>query len=597
MIGTLKTAGDPMPPAGPDSAADPGPASAGAGIPGWWGGLLAVALFSGTVNLLILAGPIFMLQVYDRVLTSRSVETLGALFLLVGFLYLLMGVLDLVRSRVMGRLAARLQTRLAAPVFDASLRDCASGPDGRPDPESGVRDLDAVGRTLAAPVTLAVFDLPWVPLFLGAIFLFHPMLGLLASLGGLILALATIATRLLTAGPLQKSNRAAAQAGRLADLYRDQAEVVGALGMRGVTFARWRSLRSQAEGHAVRGADRSAVMTAFSRAFRLFLQTALLAAGAWLVLRDQLTPGAMIASSVMMGRALAPIDQLVGGWPLIQSALDGWSRLSRLLTRHPVRPPITALPRPDARIEVQGLAIAPPGAPGPVLRGVGLQLGPGQALGVIGSSGAGKTSLARALIGAWTPLTGTVRLGGATLDQYPPDVLGALVGYLPQQVTLFDGTIAENIARLAVRPDPQRVIEAARAADAHQMILALPQGYDTRISQIGGRLSGGQVQRIGLARALYPDPVLLVLDEPNSNLDNSGSEALNLAIKRQKAKGGAVIIMAHRPAAIHECDLLMVLERGQRRAFGPRDKVLRQMVQNSGQITQAQVVGFNGGMT
>ncbi|MDM7458070.1 MAG: ATP-binding cassette domain-containing protein, partial [Paracoccus sp. (in: a-proteobacteria)] len=411
------------------------------------------------------------------------------------------------------------------------------------------------------------------------------------------LVLSTIATRLLTAGPLQHSNRSAAQASHLADLFRNQAEVVAALGMRGATFARWRSLRRQTEAHAVRGADRAAAMTAFSRAFRLFLQTALLAAGAWLVLRDQLSPGAMIASSVMMGRALAPIDQLVGGWPILQSGLDGWSRLKRLLTRHPNRPPHTALPRPDARVEVQGLSIAPPGEPAPVLRDIGLQLCPGQALGVIGSSGAGKTSLARALVGAWTPLTGTVRLGGATLDQYAPDALGALIGYLPQQVTLFDGTIAENIARLAVRPDSQRVIAAARAADAHRMILALPQGYDTRISQIGSRLSGGQVQRIGLARALYPDPVLLVLDEPNANLDNDGSEALNRAIRRQKAKGGAVVIMAHRPAAILECDLLMVLERGRKRAFGPRDKILRQMVENSGQIKQAQVVGFNGGVT
>lgn len=559
--------------------------------------LVAVAAFSAVVNLLMLTGPMFMLQVYDRVLASRSVETLTALFLLVAFLYLLMAVTDLSRNRVMSRMAARFQDRMQGRVFTAALRDGAIRSGDSAAAAGGLRDLDAVGRFLASPVMMAVFDLPWAPLFLAAIFIFHPLLGVVAVVGGLILIAATIATRWLTRAPLQNAALAGAQAQRMADLFRDQGEAVGALGMRGATFSRWRQLRDEAQRQGVSGADRGAALGVFSRSFRLFLQSALLAAGAWLVLRQELTPGAMIASSIMMGRALAPIDQLVGGWPSLHAAQDGWARLSALLSRQPPEALPTRLPRPEARIETRNLTVVPPGEAVATLRGVSFSVSPGQALGVIGPSGAGKSTLARALIGAWAAGAGTVRLGGATLDQYHPDNLGALIGYLPQQVTLFDGTIAENIARLATVPNPERVVRAAQAADAHQMILDLPQGYDTRISQTAGRLSGGQIQRIGLARALYPDPVLLVLDEPNSNLDNHGSEALNRAIRRIKEQNGAVIIMAHRPAAINECEMLLVLEQGQRRAFGPRDKVLQEMVQNSAQILRAQEAGRQGGIS
>ncbi|MFN3278840.1 MAG: type I secretion system permease/ATPase [Paracoccus hibiscisoli] len=561
-----------------------------------WPLFVAVGVFSAVVNLLMLTGPMFMLQVYDRVLASRSVETLAALFVLVMFLFLLMGVIDLIRSRVMGRVAARFQDRMEGRVFDAALREGALRGDEAGSTAGGMRDLDAVQRLIGSPVMLAFFDLPWAPLFLAAIFVFHPVLGIVATVGGAILVATTILNRVLTRAPLQGSVQAGGQAQRMSDLYRDEGEVIGALGMRGATFARWRVARSEAQDNTVRAADVTAGFTVFSRTFRLFLQSAMLAAGAWLVLRQELTPGAMIASSIVMGRALAPVDQLVGGWPAVQAAQDGWARLAGLLSRQPADAPRTALPRPEARLEVRNLTVAPPGEGQATLRAVSFGVAPGTALGVIGPSGAGKSTLARALIGAWPVGGGSIRLGGATLDQYHPDVLGALIGYLPQQVTLFDGTIAENIARLSTSPDPDRVVQAARAAAAHQMILDLPQGYDTRISQTAGRLSGGQIQRIGLARALYPDPVLLVLDEPNSNLDNQGSEALNQAIRRLKAQGGAVIIMAHRPAAISECDTLLVLEGGMRRALGPRDQVLEQMVQNSAQIRQAQSAGQAGGV-
>ncbi|MBC9247834.1 type I secretion system permease/ATPase [Paracoccus sp. 11-3] len=558
---------------------------------------LAVAVFSAVVNLLMLTGPLFMLQVYDRVLGSRSVETLTALFVLVVFLFLLMGIVDLIRTRVMQRIAARFQDQLEGRVFTAALREGAVSGDESAATASGMRDLDTIQRLIGSPVMLAAFDLPWAPLFLAAVYIFHPFLGVVATIGGAILIISTLANRWMSKAPLQQSNAYSAQAQRMADLYRDEGEVISALGMRSATYARWRKARAEAQEQAIKGADVSSGFTVFSKSFRLFLQSALLAAGAWLVLRQEVTPGAMIASSIMMGRALAPIEQIVGGWPMIQSAQDAWGRLANLLGRQPKQADHTPLPRPDAQLEVRQLSVAPPGQNSATLRNVTFGVGPGQALGVIGPSGAGKSTLARALIGAWPVGAGTIRLGGATLDQYDPDVLGNLIGYLPQQVTLFDGTIAENIARLSPEPDPERVVRAAQAAAAHQMILELPNGYDTRISQSIGRLSGGQIQRIGLARALYPDPVLLVLDEPNSNLDNQGSEALNAAIRRVKAQGGVVIIMAHRPAAINECEVLLVMEQGMRRAFGPRDKVLQEMVQNSQQIMKAQEAGRAGGVS
>jgi ATP-binding cassette subfamily C protein len=314
------------------------------------------------------------------------------------------------------------------------------------------------------------------------------------------------------------------------------------------------------------------------------LQSAMLGLGAYLVLQGELTPGAMIAGSVLMGRALAPIEMAIGQWALVERARKGWDNLAQLLTEVPVEAERTQLPRPKANLEVTQLTVVAPGEQQAALRLVSFAMKPGQACGVIGPSGSGKSTLARALTGVWRPAGGKIRLDGAALDQYGPDVLGQHIGYLPQRVTLFDGTIAENIARLSPNPDPAMIVEAAKKADAHNMILKLPNGYDTRVTAAGGRLSGGQMQRIGLARAMYGDPVLLVLDEPNSNLDNEGSEAVNKAIRTFKQEGKSVLIMAHRPAAIKECDLLLMIENGTRTAFGPKEEVLRQKVQNHQQI-------------
>ena len=317
----------------------------------------------------------------------------------------------------------------------------------------------------------------------------------------------------------------------------------------------------------------------------------MLGLAALLVLRQELSAGAMIAASILMGRALQPVEQAVGQWSVVSRARQAKVRLGELLANTPPPPPRTSLPRPQALLEVQGLTVVPPGATAPVLRGLTFQLAPGQALGVIGPSGSGKSSLARALIGVWPPTSGRIRLDGATLDQYDPSALGGFVGYLPQRVTLFDGSVADNIARLQAGADPARIIAAARAAAAHEMILALPEGYDTRVATAGNRLSGGQIQRIGLARALYGDPVLLILDEPNSNLDNDGSTALNQAIRTAKRRGGTVLIMAHRPAAIQECDRLLVLNEGAAAAIGPRDAVLREAVRNATGIVRSATSG------
>ncbi|WP_417524345.1 type I secretion system permease/ATPase [Marinovum sp.] len=545
----------------------------------------AVALFSFFANLLMLTGPLYMLQVYDRVLSSRSEATLVALSALVIFLYTMMGLLDFVRGRIMARVGARFQSRLDDRVFNASLRRAAARSDESS--ATGLRDLESVQRFLTSPVLIALFDLPWTPFFLAGIAIFHPFLGLLALGGGALLVVIALISQQMQKAPVQAHGRAAHKSEAVASRMRDEAEMVHAMGMHKAALARWKGARRQALDGQISSSDVSGGFTALTRALRLLLQSAMLGLGAWLVLRGELSAGAMIAGSILLGRALAPIELLIGQWGVAQRARQGWQALALLLGSTPPEKQRMELPRPKAHLEVQQLTIIPPTERQAALRMISFDIRPGQALGVIGPSGAGKSTLARALTGLWPPASGRIRLDGATLDQYPPEKLGQYIGYLPQKVELFDGTIAENIARLEPEPDAQKVVEAAQMAAAHELILKLPQGYDTVIDAHGGRLSGGQMQRIGLARALYSSPEILVLDEPNSNLDNEGSAAVNAAIRAVKARGGAVLIMAHRPAAIQECDLLLVLDHGARVAFGPRDEVLKKTVQNAAQIRQA----------
>lgn len=548
-----------------------------------------VGIFSFFVNLLMLTGPIYMLQLYDRVLSSRAIETLIGLSILVVFLYGMMGILDYARGRVMGRVAARFQARLDKRVFDAVVRKSSLVKDETT--ATGLRDLEAIQRFLASPVFTAFFDMPWTPFFLFAIWIFHPWLGTLAIAGGVILVFVTIINQIMTRRPAQRTGAATVAAENVLGQIRTESEMVCAMGMREAAFRRWLRSRDSALTDQILTSDLGGTFTTITRTFRLFLQSAMLGLGAYLVLMNELTPGAMIAGSILLGRALAPIEQIIGQWSFVQRTMQGWKSLAELLGQVRPPPPKTQLPKPKARLEIQNLTVVPPGDQQPALRGVSFKVSPGSAVGVIGPSGAGKSTLARALTGVWRPAAGYIRLDGASLDQFDDEVLGQHVGYLPQRVQLFDGTIAENIARLSDQPDDEEVVKAARRADAHEMILRLPDGYDTRVTAGGGRLSGGQMQRIGLARAMYGDPVIIVLDEPNSNLDNEGSEAVNLAIRNFRAEGKSVLIMAHRPAAIKECDLILMLEAGQVRAFGPKDKVLREVLANHADVAKIDAQG------
>jgi ATP-binding cassette subfamily C protein len=541
-------------------------------------------IFSFFVNMLMLTGPLYMLQVYDRVLGSRSLETLFGLTLIVAFLYGMMGMLDFARARIMARIGSRFQARLDKREFDAVIRKSAIAPEEQS--ATGLRDLESIQRLLISPPFMALFDLPWTPLFLAGILLFHPWLGYLALVGGAFLIVLAILNQIATRRPTAYANMATVQSEQISGQMLSEAEMVQAMGMRDASFHRWQTARNNALSESLNASDAGGLFSTLTKTFRLFLQSAMLGLGAYLVLQGELTPGAMIAGSILMGRALAPIEMAIGQWPMFQRAKKGWDNLAQLLGTVAPEQERTPLPTPAAKLEVQQLTIVPPGQAQATLRMVNFGIQPGTAVGVIGTSGAGKSTLARALTGLWRPAGGKIRLDGAALDQYAPNVLGQLIGYLPQRVELFDGTIAENIARLDPNPDPEKIVAAAKKADAHAMILQMPEGYDTRVAASGGRLSGGQIQRIGLARAMYSDPVILVLDEPNSNLDNEGSMALNRAIRAMKSEGKSVLIMAHRPAAIQECDVLLMLEAGQVKAFGPKDDVLKRMVQNHQQLTR-----------
>ncbi|KEP69456.1 peptide ABC transporter ATPase [Thioclava dalianensis] len=549
--------------------------------------LIGVGLFSAVINLLMLTGPLFMLQVYDRVLASRSTSSLLVLFAITVFLFAIMGLLDHLRGRVLARVGAQLQSRLDDAAIAATLRD-AERPAMRDRPSLALADLRALQELFASAAPGALFDLPWTPLFIGILFLFHPLMGSFA-LGGavLIFALAALNQRVSRTG-LHKAARISAQADHMGEAARRDIETIRALGMRQVQSDRWRALRDRALSARMQASDRSGAIAAATRASRILLQSAILALGAWLVLRDQLTAGAMIAGSVLLGRAFAPVEQTLAHWPQIQRALQARASLNALLSAHLPDVPMP-LPRPQPpHLTVEGLAVIPPGSEAPSLRNISLRASAGDAVAVIGPSASGKSSLARALTGLWPPIRGAIRLNGADLAQYDPDRLGGFLGYLPQKVVLLPGTVAENIARFAPDAKPQAIIDAARAACVHDLILALPQGYDTVLHDDGAALSGGQRQRIGLARAFFGEPEMLILDEPNAHLDDQGVHALNLAIAQARASGKLVFVMSHRPSALAQCNLVLLLDGGVARDFGPRDTVLARLNQTEPQVFTSQ---------
>lgn len=566
-------------------SADPNPSEVSLSRARSRGLIWAVVLFSVFANLLLLTGPLFMLQVYDRVLGSRSEETLVALSVLVVGLYAIYGLLEFARGRVMARVGVRLHAALSERVFAAGVERAALR---RTDKGAGAaQDLDAVRGVFAAPVLLALVDLPWAPVFAAAVFVFHPLLGWLALAGGGLLVVVTVLNQRLTARRLAETQRATLAAQNFARQADEGADYLWAQGMTPAMTQRWSQIQAEGIAASVQAADWTGAFGSFSKAFRLLLQSAILAVGAWLVLRDDLTAGAMIAASILLGRALAPVEQVLGQWPLLQRARTGWASLAAFLAAVPARDVPTELPVPAARLSVRGATVPARRGDRPVLAGISLDLNPGEALGVIGKSGSGKTTLARLIVGLVQPAAGEVRLDGARLDQYGADRLGRLIGYLPQEVRLFDGTVAENIAHMAPEPDAARVVAAARAAHVHDIILRLPDGYDTRLRAGDGLLSGGQRQRVGLARAIHDDPQILVLDEPNSALDADGSEALNEVVTAMKAAGKSVVIMTHRPTAIAACDRLLIMEGGRIVASGPRDEVIRAMLRNAQDVQRA----------
>jgi ATP-binding cassette subfamily C protein len=551
----------------------------------------SVAAFSAVVNLLMLAGPIYMLQIYDRVLSSRSVPTLVALTVFLVGALAFQGLLDIIRSRVVVRSAALLDKRLAGTVHAAVLL-FAKARQG--DAQQPVRDLDQIRSFLTGAGPVAIVDLPWVPFFLLLCFLIHPWLGVLALAGALVLLAMTLLTERSSRVHTRNLVRDGSIRAAMIEADRRNSESAVAMGMTGILAKRWVAVNDSYVTSIGQSADVVGAYGSVSKVLRLLLQSAMLGLGAYLVIRQELTAGGMIAASIMMGRALAPIETAIANWRGFVAARESIRRLSEALARVPPQSAAIELPKPKQHLDVS-VAVAAPGAQAPILGKVEFRLNAGEVVGVIGPSGCGKTSLARVLTGIWPPARGTIRLDGAALDQWDPDMRGRHIGYVSQTVELFDGTIAENIARMSTEPDSEAVLAAARLAGAHDMIVRLPNGYDTRIGEHGVSLSAGQRQRIGLARALYGEPFLIVLDEPNSNLDGDGENALQQAIMQLKARGAIVIMIAHRQSSLVACDKALVLMNGAQQAFGPRDQVLAKVLGRPAQAAPAAAAAGAGG--
>ncbi|PWR21659.1 type I secretion system permease/ATPase [Zavarzinia compransoris] len=540
----------------------------------WFG---VVALLSGAINVLMLTGPLFMLQVYDRVLASYSVQTLVALVAIVVFLYLVQGAIDLVRTRMFARIAGLLVERLGPRLFETDLRQAVLLPGHGRGPRP-LRDLEQVRAFLAGGGPGALFDLPWLPLYAGLLFVLHPWLGVLGLIGILVLSGLTALTEGFGRQPQRLAAQLVAEAQGQSDAAVLNAEAAVALGMVPRLRERWGRASGGAAAAHLRGADTASLFGTISKSFRLLLQSLMLALGAYLVIAGEVTGGVIIASSIMLGRALAPVELAIGHWRGFIAARQGWKRIEALLGAFPEGSSAVDLPPPARTLTVAGLTVAVPGGRQVVLKDVGFQLEAGDALGIIGPSGAGKSTLVRALAGLWPAARGSIRLDGAELGQWSPPAAGRFIGFLPQHVDLFAGTVAENIARFDPEATTAEILDAAGAAGVDHLIRGLPQGYDTPIGEGGAALSAGQRQRVALARALFRNPFLLLLDEPNANLDAEGEAALAKGIARARAGGAVVLIVAHRPSALAQANKALMLADGMVRAFGPRDEVLQRVL-------------------
>lgn len=538
---------------------------------------IGVAAMSGLVNVLYLTGSFFMLEVYDRVIPSRSVPTLVGLMVLALVLYGFQGVLETLRSRVLARVGGALDESLSGRVFDLVVRAPLKGAA----PADGLlplRDLDQLRAFLGGSGPSAFFDLPWIPIYLAICFLFHPLIGVAAVVGAAVLAVLALLNDRATQGPARAATGHGLRRNGLAEAGRRNAEVLAVLGMQGRFAARWAVANDAYRQAHQRVSDVASGYGAVSKVFRTALQSGVLALGAWLVINGQASAGIIIASSILVSRALAPAELAIANWKGFVQARQSWGRLSELFARLPAAGQPHALPAPSRMLHVESVSVAPPGVQRLVVQDVGFTLQAGQGLGIIGPSASGKSSLVRALVGLWPPARGKVRLDGAALDQWSHEDLGRHIGFLPQEVELFAGTVAENIARFDPQASPEAVIAAARAAGVHEVVLRLTEGYDTRLGEGGAGLSAGQRQRVGLARALYGDPFLVVLDEPNSNLDAEGENALTQAILGVRRRGGLCLVIAHRPSALAAVDLVLVMADGRAQAVGPKDEVFKRVL-------------------
>jgi ATP-binding cassette, subfamily C, bacterial len=533
-----------------------------------------VFVFSFFINLLLFTSPLYMLQVYDRVLGTQSVETLIFLTLLVAILMLTMSALEMFRSRLLVRTGIRLDLLanggVFASIFRAAIR--APGMGGA----QALRDLDQLREFLTGAGILILCDAPWTPIFVIVCFIMHPAIGVLTLFAAIIIFILAILNEIYTRKPLQEASRMSLKAAAFVGNSTRNAEALRAMGMMDGVRRIWKQQHNEVLRIQAIASDRSGAVMAWMKFVRLFLQSAILGLGAYLAIKQEITPGSMIAASIIMGRALQPIELAVGNWKNFLGARSAYGRVRGLLLAMPEPVDVMDLPAPEGRVTVQNVFATAPNGQNPILRGVSFDVVPGEMVGVIGPSAAGKSTLARVLLGIWPTVNGSVRLDGAEMSQWNPDKLGKYVGYLPQDIELFDGTIAENISRFADAPDPELVVGAAKLAGVHEMITAFKDGYNTQIGVGGQALSGGQRQRIGLARALYGNPRFLVLDEPNSNLDIEGENALARSLLELKARGATIVAMTHRLQLLSTVDKVLVLNQGQVQAFGPRDQVLAQ---------------------
>ncbi len=539
------------------------------------GSFLAVGFFSLFINLLLLVPAFYMLQVYDRVLTSYSITTLVMLTLIMLLLMATYGALEWVRSRILIRVSTRLDLLLNRRLYEASYQQALySG--GALASAQALSDLTGLRQFLTGPGLFAFFDVPWLPLYIAVMFFFHPLFGVLTILGALLLLALAFANERLTSRHLAEANQEHGRATQFTSKSLRNAEVVTAMGMLPRLFERWRQRNNRVLALQAKASERGGALSNLSKTLRMILQSLILGLGAWLVIDHQITPGLMTAGSLLLGRALAPIDLLIGSWKGFVTARGQYERLNALLRQIPAEPPRMPLPDPVGHLALEQVFLTPPGASQPVLKGLSFNVAAGASVGILGASAAGKSTLARALLGIWLPQSGKIRLDGADIAQWPRGDLGPHLGYLPQDIELFEGSISDNIARFGP-VDPQAVVAAAELAGVHEMILRLPQGYDTLIGAQGGALSGGQRQRIGLARAVYGKPRLVVLDEPNSNLDEQGERALGVALTRLKQSQTTLLIVTHRVSALAYVDHLLVLNEGQIALSGQRDQVLARL--------------------